>query len=103
MVHRDIWNVVIYTVHAIKLYFDIFLLLVEFKPKLESGCKDYEDICAKWVRYGQCRKHYDARKYCPKSCRICGKLPTVEPPVLSKLSKLFGNLLRLIISTSLVK
>ena len=60
-----------------------FFISVEFKPKLEEGCKDYEDICEKWVRYGQCSKHYDARKYCPKSCRICGKPPTVKPPVLS--------------------
>ena len=61
----------------------VHFISVESKPKLEEGCKDYEDICEKWVRYGQCSKHYDARKYCPKSCRICGKLPTVEPPKLS--------------------
>jgi len=73
-----------------------FSISVPLKPKLEPGCKDYEPtVCKKWAEYGECKRTNDARKYCPKSCRICGdKKPTIEPPSLGELMTVFVWVLR---------
>ncbi|XP_066933196.1 zinc metalloproteinase nas-15-like [Clytia hemisphaerica] len=53
------------------------------KPKIEPGCRDYEDMCNRWVEFGECRKSADVRNYCPKACGMCGdKMSTKIPPKL---------------------
>jgi hypothetical protein len=40
-------------------------------PAKANECRDYHQLCSKWVMQGECGSNSNVSKYCPKTCGDC--------------------------------